>query len=102
MLRINEMLKMWQDFIKSPMGQKINRVVPRLLKAETLPDALRLLERETAFRFDVILLQLQDPTIRKLFVAQSVKPIGKFVKSITIPTDIKEVLNKADEILGKK
>jgi hypothetical protein len=101
LLKINEMLKVWQDFIRSPLGQKINRVLPRLLKSETLPDALRLLEKETSFRFDVILLQLQDPMIRKLLVAQTVKPIGKFIKGITIPTDFKEVLTKADELFNK-
>ena len=102
MLKLNEMFKMWQDFNKSPIGQKVNRIVPRLLKSETLPDALRLLEKETSFRFDVVLLQLQDPRVRKIFVSQTVKPIGRFFQGITIPTDLKEVLAKADEILNNK
>src|SRR5690349_10775342 len=101
MLRLNELTKMWQNFAKSPLGQKLNRVVPRLLKSESLPEALRLLERETSFRFDVILLQLQDPQIRKILVAQTVKPIGKFFKSVPIPVDLKIVLARIDALLTK-
>lgn len=101
-LQINELVKQWTAFSKSPLGIKVNRVLPRLIKSETLPDALRLLEKETSFRFDVILRQLQDPTFRRILVSQAVKPIGQFFKSITIPKDLKEVLTKADDILNNK
>jgi len=101
-LKLNEMIKIWQDFVKSPVGQKINKLLPRLLKSESLPQALRLLEKETSFRFDIILQQLQDPIIRKILVGQTVKPIGRFIKNIVLPNDLKEVLAKADDLLNKK
>ena len=102
MLKINEIIKQWTTFAKSPLGMKVNRVLPRLLKSETLPDALRILEKETSFRFDIILRQIQDPHIRSMLVAQTVKPIGQFFETITIPKDLKEVLNKADDLLNNK
>lgn len=102
MLQIQEMMKWWGDFIKSPTGQKVNRVLPRLLKAQTLPDALRIIEKEMAFRFDMILRQIQDPNIRQLMVAQAVKPVGEFFRGIKVPSDLKEVINKADDVLNNK
>jgi len=67
-----------------------------------LPDALRLIEHETAFRFDVILRQFQDPTIRKIFVSQLVRPIGQFFKGLKVPSDIKTVMARADKVLNDK
>jgi hypothetical protein len=99
---IQSTIQAWQNFVKSPVGQKINKLLPRLLKSESLPQALRLLEKETSFRFDVILRQLQDPIVRKILVSQSVKPIGRFIKNIVLPNELKEVLTKADDLLNKK
>jgi hypothetical protein len=92
---------MWTDFARSPVGQKVNRVLPRLLKAESLPDALRIVEKETAFRFDQVLRQFNDPTVRKIFVAQLVKPLGQFVKGFKVPADFKKVMTRADEVFSK-
>lgn len=100
-LQLQQITKMWTDFAKSPVGQKVNRVLPRLLKAENLPDALRIVEKETAFRFDQVLRQFEDPTVRKIFVAQLVRPIGQFVKGFKVPADFKKVMNRADEVFSK-
>ncbi|CAL8132790.1 unnamed protein product [Orchesella dallaii] len=102
MLQLQEMMKWWTDFIKSPTGQKVNRVLPRLLKSETLPDALRIIEKEMSFRFDMILRQIQDPAIRQFMVAQAVRPVGEFFRGIKVPSDLKEVINKADDVLNNK
>ncbi|ODM88724.1 hypothetical protein Ocin01_17957 [Orchesella cincta] len=101
-MQIQEMMKWWTDFIKSPTGQKVNRVLPRLLKSETLPDALRIIEKEMSFRFDMILRQIQDPAIRQFMVAQAVRPVGEFFRGIKVPSDLKEVINKADDVLNNK
>lgn len=102
MLQIQQMMQWWTDFIKSPTGQKVNRVLPRLLKAETLPDALRIIEKEMSFRFDMVLRQVQDPNIRRMMVAQAVRPIGEFFKGLRVPSDLKDVINKADDVLNNK
>lgn len=101
MLQLQQITKMWTDFATSPVGQKVNRVVPRLLKAESLPEALRIVEKETAFRFDMVLRQFQDPTVRKMFVAQLARPIGQFFKGMKVPTDFKKVMARADEVFSK-
>jgi hypothetical protein len=102
MLQITELVKQWTTFISSPLGQKVNRILPRVLKSQSLPDALRILEKETSVRFDVILRQLQDPVFRQILVGQAVKPIGRFFESITIPNDFKDVLARADDVLNNK
>jgi hypothetical protein len=101
MLQLQQITQMWTDFARSPVGQKVNRVLPRLLKAESLPDALRIVEKETAFRFDQVLRQFNDPTVRKIFVAQLVKPLGQFVKGFKVPADFKKVMTRADEVFSK-
>lgn len=104
LLQLQKITQMWTEFARSSLGQKVNRVLPRLLKAESLPEALRLIERETAFRFDVVLAQFQDPTIRKIFVAQLVKPLGQFIKGLKaqVPAEAKKVWARADEVLNTK
>jgi len=101
-LQLQKLSETWATFTKSPTGRKINKVLPRLLKATSLPEALRILEKETNFRFDLVLMQLQDPRIRQIFVAQAVKPVGQFFAGFKVPSELKQVLNKADDLIHNK
>jgi len=84
------------------MGKKLNYLLPRLFKAKTLPDALRLLEKETSIRFDTILMQLKDKTVRRILVKQMIQPATNFLKKVKIPSDMKQLVAKADDLLNNK